>query len=270
MRSGPAFSAICVNIVSSLQKSCTACHTCARLAVGPGLQLVGADDRLAAAGLVVLDALLEPGALPLLLVGQPVGAEHPVVGVGLPPRARLVLPAALPRSAIAIGEQQHVGHRGLDLLDELLRRHVWPARQMALTPSPFHFSMKLSSCDWAVDVSEPRMVRTAAEPWATPMRSRAGLITVVTDAAVSVSVRVATFLPVRVPWALSRLNSTVARRSAVMSVLSISAGRCLADPLLVSSEADVDRLVVAATGTGRRRRWCRRAVRARRTPCRPR
>jgi len=84
--------------------------------------------------------------------------------------------------------------------------------------------MKLSSCDWAAEVSEPMMVTTAGEPCARPMASSAGLITLVTVPAVSVSVRVATFLPVRVPLAFTRLSSTVARRSAETSGLINSAG----------------------------------------------
>ena len=100
-----------------------------------------------------------------------------------------------------------------------------PPRKMALTPSPFHFSVKLWSWASEADVSpDGGMVSTADDPWAIPMASSAGLTTAATDAAESWSARVATFLPVRVPWALSRFINTVVRRSAVMSGVIINPG----------------------------------------------
>ena len=82
-----------------------------------------------------------------------------------------------------------------------------------LTPSVFHFSVKLASCAAAAVVSAPEIVRIAVEPRFTPICFRPGTSTLFTDFAVVASPSTATFLPSRVCWRASSSSVIATHRS---------------------------------------------------------
>ncbi len=93
-----------------------------------------------------------------------------------------------------------------------------------LTPSSFHFSMKLSSWACAADVSVPVMLSTAVEPVLTFAFFMAGTTKPSTRSAAFWSARNPTVLPLSLPVEMSSGTNTAAACSLVVSGVSSRPG----------------------------------------------
>ena len=100
-----------------------------------------------------------------------------------------------------------------------------PDMKIAFTPCVFHFSMKLSSCDWACVVSPPLLIdKIAVEPVFTPSFFRPGSMEFVITAFTLVSPSTATVLPSSVPCFLSRSSRMPTDRSGMLPGVTMYPG----------------------------------------------
>ena len=112
------------------------------------------------------------------------------------------------------------GNECLIVSTNCLAETSFPARNTVLTPSLFHFSMKLSSCDCAAVVSVPVMVTIAVDPAFAPAFLTAGTTMSFTRLSLFLSPMTATVLPLSFPVWARRLTTTAAACSLVSSGVS--------------------------------------------------